>query len=133
MLAGVGGVRGPGAHRAELRRAAVGEVVTAERQCPGSTGATRMLPSRRPAERSRSVGQSLDDRDETLGGLVTSFALGGPIAVVLASVLGYTLAAVGLRPVEAMRRRAQEVSLTAATSGSRYRPPATRSAGSGRR
>jgi two-component system OmpR family sensor kinase len=57
------------------------------------------------------VGQSLDDRDETLAGLVASFAIGGPIAVVLASLLGYGLAAAGLRPVEAMRRRAGEISL----------------------
>ena len=37
---------------------------------------------------------------------MASFALGGPIAVVLASLLGYALAAAGLRPVEAIRRRA---------------------------
>jgi two-component system, OmpR family, sensor kinase len=58
------------------------------------------------------VGQSLDDRDETLSGLVASFAVGGPIAVLLASLLGYLLASAGLRPVEAMRRRAGEISLT---------------------
>ena len=60
------------------------------------------------------VGQSLQDRDDTLDSLVRSFALGGPIAVLLASVLGYALAAAGLRPVEAMRRRAREVSLSRA-------------------
>ena len=60
------------------------------------------------------VGQSLDDRDETLGNLVASFAIGGPVAVILASLLGYALAAAGLRPVEAMRRRAREVSLSRA-------------------
>jgi two-component system, OmpR family, sensor kinase len=58
------------------------------------------------------VGQSLEDRNETLGNLVASFAVGGPIAVVIASLLGYALAATGMRPVEAMRRRAQEVSLS---------------------
>ena len=58
------------------------------------------------------VGQSLGDRDETLSGLVTSFAVGGPIAVLVASLLGYGLATAGLRPVEAMRRRAREVSLS---------------------
>jgi two-component system OmpR family sensor kinase len=57
------------------------------------------------------VGQSLDDRDETLAGVVASFAVGGPIAVLLASLLGYLLATAGLRPVEAMRRHAREVSL----------------------
>jgi signal transduction histidine kinase len=60
------------------------------------------------------VGQSLQDRDDTLGNLIRSFALGGPIAVLLASVLGYALAAAGLRPVEAMRRRARDVSLSSA-------------------
>ena len=43
---------------------------------------------------------------------MASFAIGGPIAVLLASLLGYSLAAAGLRPVEAMRRRAQGVSLS---------------------
>jgi signal transduction histidine kinase len=57
------------------------------------------------------VGQSLQDRDDTLSNVVASFAIGGPIAVILASLLGYALASAGLRPVEAMRRRAQEVSL----------------------
>ena len=70
------------------------------------------------------VGQSLDDRDETLAGLVTSFAVGGPIAVLLASLLGYVLAATGLRPVEAMRRRAAEVSLE--RDGERLPLPAAR-------
>ena len=84
--------------------------------------------------RSSSVGQSLDDRDETLADLVASFAIGGPIAVLLASLLGYALAAAGLRPVEAMRRRAQEVSLSrdgraaAAAGGARRDPPARRDA-----
>jgi two-component system OmpR family sensor kinase len=69
-------------------------------------------PSEAPAGAVVAVGQSLDDRDETLAGLVASFAIGGPIAVVLASIAGYLLAASGLRPVEAMRRRAREVSLS---------------------
>src|SRR3712207_8301483 len=37
------------------------------------------------------VGQSLEDRDETLANLVASFAIGGPVAVLVASLLGYTL------------------------------------------
>ena len=57
------------------------------------------------------VGQSLDDRDETLAGLARSFAVGGPIAVLVVTLLGYALAAVGLRPVEAMRARAAGISL----------------------
>jgi two-component system OmpR family sensor kinase len=52
----------------------------------------------------------LDDRDETLAGMLAAFAVGGPIAVAVASLVGYLLAAAGLAPVEAMRRRASEVS-----------------------
>jgi two-component system, OmpR family, sensor kinase len=57
------------------------------------------------------VGRSLEERDEVLAGLIAAFAVGGPIAVVLASLLGYVLAGSGLRPVEAMRRRAADLSL----------------------
>jgi two-component system, OmpR family, sensor kinase len=59
------------------------------------------------------VGRSLEDRDETLSGVLASFAVGGPLAVVAASLLGYLLAGAGLRPVEAMRRRASEISFGA--------------------
>jgi two-component system, OmpR family, sensor kinase len=94
----------------ELRRAASGQQVVVERDVPGIEGTTRVL-ARSDGGRVVVVGQSLDDRDETLANLVASFAIGGPIAVLLASLLGYALAAAALRPVEAMRRRAEEVSL----------------------
>jgi signal transduction histidine kinase len=54
------------------------------------------------------------DRDEALAGVVTSFVVGGVIAILLASGIGYLLARAGLAPVEAMRRRAREVSLARA-------------------
>jgi two-component system, OmpR family, sensor kinase len=57
------------------------------------------------------VGQSLDDRDETLAALAGAFALGAPAAAIVVALLGYALAAAGLRPVERIRRRAEEVSL----------------------
>jgi signal transduction histidine kinase len=57
------------------------------------------------------AGASLEDVDETLGGLIASFAIGGPVAVLAASGLGYLLATAGLQPVEAIRRRAERVSL----------------------
>ena len=50
-----------------------------------------------------------DDRDDVLAGLITTFVVGGPAAVLLASLLGYLLAGVALKPVEAMRARAAEV------------------------
>ncbi|MGH3342444.1 MAG: sensor histidine kinase, partial [Carbonactinosporaceae bacterium] len=66
----------------------------------------------------------LEDRDEALAGLIASFAVGGPAAVLLASGIGYLLATAGLAPVEAMRRRAREVSLT--DDGDRLPLPAAR-------
>ncbi|MBA2513314.1 MAG: HAMP domain-containing protein [Solirubrobacterales bacterium] len=112
VLDSAGNVRGEAISRAELRRAAAGEKPLVERKVAGIEGTTRVLAKAGGGSQVVTVGQSLDDRDETLDNLVASFALGGPIAVVFASVLGYALAAAGLRPVEAMRRRAQEVSLS---------------------
>jgi two-component system OmpR family sensor kinase len=95
----------------ERRRVAGGEELILERPVPGIEGTARILARSGSGSDIVVVGQSLDDRDETLGSVVTSFAVGGPIAVVLASLLGYLLAAAGLRPVEAMRRRAGQISL----------------------
>lgn len=70
------------------------------------------------------VGRSLEDRDDTLSGLATSFAVGGALVVVVASLIGYALATAGLAPVEAMRRRAADVSLGG--DEERLPPPAAR-------
>jgi signal transduction histidine kinase len=112
VLAADGRVRRNVLSAAELRRARRDERSLIERHVPGVEGTTRVLA--RPGRGSEivAVAQSLQDRDDTLDSLVRSFAVGAPIAVLLASVLGYALAAAGLRPVEAMRRRAREVSLT---------------------
>jgi two-component system, OmpR family, sensor kinase len=56
------------------------------------------------------VGASLDDRNDALEGLLAAFFVGGPIALVLSTLLGYLLAGALLRPVEQMRRRAAEIS-----------------------
>jgi two-component system, OmpR family, sensor kinase len=111
VLSAVGGAPAPVLTRAELARAAEGTRIEPEREVPGIEGTARVLARPAGGDRVVVVGQSLDDRDETLSGLVASFAIGGPIAVVVASLLGYGLAAAGLAPVEAMRRRAREVSL----------------------
>jgi heavy metal sensor kinase len=58
------------------------------------------------------AGASLEDRDEALAGLRRQLLIGGPIALLLASLAGYLLAGAALRPVESMRRRAQEISAT---------------------
>jgi HAMP domain-containing protein len=56
------------------------------------------------------VGASLEDREEALDGLLAQFLVVGPLALLLSSLAGYFLAAAALRPVEAMRRQADEVS-----------------------
>jgi two-component system, OmpR family, sensor kinase len=68
-----------------------------------------------PADDGRTVvvGSSLEDRDEALAGLLAALLVGGPIALALSTLLGYLLAGALLRPVEEMRRRAEEVSTDA--------------------
>ena len=95
---------------AELARAAAGDDVEAEREVEGVDGTARLLAERHGSE-VVVVGQSLDDRDETLAALAGAFALGAPVAALVVALLGYGLAAVSLRPVERMRRRAEDVSL----------------------
>ena len=56
------------------------------------------------------VNASLADREEALEGLQGALFVGGPLALLLASALGYGLAGAALRPVELMRRRAREIS-----------------------
>jgi two-component system, OmpR family, sensor kinase len=55
------------------------------------------------------VGDSLSQREKALDSLKALLAVGGPLALLIASVIGYTLAAAALRPVERMRRRAAAV------------------------
>jgi signal transduction histidine kinase len=125
VLDSSGGLRGAALDPAELRRARTGEVAI-DKGLPGIEGTARVLarPAARPPAAVVAVGQSLADRDETLSGLAASFAVGGPIAVLVASIAGYLLAATGLRPVEAMRHRASEVSLS--RPGERLPLPAAR-------
>jgi two-component system, OmpR family, sensor kinase len=109
-----GGFEGPALGPSDVRRASGRETVI-ERSIPALGGEARML-MRRIETRGRTfvvvAGASLDQRDDTLSGLLTSFLIGGPIAVLLASGIGYLLAAAGFRPIEAMRERASRVSLT---------------------
>ncbi len=58
------------------------------------------------------VGGSLAAREETLHRLAREFLLFAPAVLLLAILGGYGLAAAALRPVEAMRRRAEAVSAT---------------------
>ena len=56
------------------------------------------------------VGESLEDRDDALDGLLAQLLVVLPIALILSCVVGYFVAGAALRPVEAMRRRATEIS-----------------------
>ncbi len=67
------------------------------------------------------VATSLSPREETLDRLTREFLIGGPLALAIAILAGYGLAAAALAPVEAMRRRA--ASIGASTPGSRLPTP----------
>jgi signal transduction histidine kinase len=56
------------------------------------------------------VGQSLEDRNTALENLGGELLLGGPVALLIASLAGYLLTGAALRPVETMRRRASAIS-----------------------
>jgi signal transduction histidine kinase len=56
------------------------------------------------------VGTSTEARGESLSDLLQLLLIGGPVALVLASLAAYGVAGAALRPVEAMRARAAEIS-----------------------
>jgi two-component system, OmpR family, sensor kinase len=58
------------------------------------------------------VARSLEAREESLNRLFRELLFASPLALLLASLAGYGLAAAALKPVEAMRRRAAAVSAT---------------------
>ncbi len=70
------------------------------------------------------VGATRENRTETLGGLRKELLIAGPIALLLASLAGYSLAGLSLRQVDSMRRRA--ASISAANPGERLPVPETR-------
>ena len=67
------------------------------------------------------VGESLAQRERALDALHALLAVGGPLALLLASAVGYALAAAALRPVERMRRHA--AAITASQTGERLPVP----------
>jgi heavy metal sensor kinase len=56
------------------------------------------------------VGTSTEARDESLTDLAQLLLVGGPVALLLASLAAYGVAAAALKPVEAMRSQAAEIS-----------------------
>ncbi len=117
-----GRIFGPGAQPgprvltgAELERARLQTTVFERSDLPGfGDDPARLEASPVRQEEGRRlivvVGESLADRDETLGNLATLLLIGGPVALLLASLAAYGATRAALRPVEAMRRRAAEVS-----------------------
>jgi signal transduction histidine kinase len=69
------------------------------------------------------VGATLQNRAETLSSFRYELSIAGPIALLIASLLGYLLAGLSLRQVESMRRRA--ASISAETAGQRLPVPQT--------
>jgi two-component system OmpR family sensor kinase len=107
---------------ADAGRAAAGDRVLRTTEIPGRRGDWRVLAV---AARNRDVialARSLQARTDSLEHLRHELLLILPLALVLASIAGYGLAAAALRPVEAMRRRAAEV--TADRPGRLPVPPA---------
>lgn len=56
------------------------------------------------------AGVDLDQREKALETLGAALLIGGPLALLLASLAGYALASGALRPVERMRERAETIS-----------------------
>ena len=100
---------------AELERARRGTILFERSNLPGlgddpvrlEAGPVRQEEGRRLIV---VVGASLANRDETLGNLATLLLIGGPVALLLASLAAYGATRAALRPVDAMRRRAAEIS-----------------------
>jgi heavy metal sensor kinase len=97
-----------------LARARAGVLVRQQLdEVPGIAGRARVLATAvgtPEGPRVLVVGSSLEDRDETVGELVTLLAVVGPLALLLVSLLGYLLATAALRPVESMRAEAAAIS-----------------------
>jgi signal transduction histidine kinase len=93
----------------ELRRAGVRPLWLNRPSAPGLDEPTRLLAVGLP-QGVLVVGGTRENRAETLGTLRRGFFIGGPVALLLAALGGYLIAGAALRPIEAMRRRAQEIS-----------------------
>jgi two-component system, OmpR family, sensor kinase len=99
---------------AERSRATAAQLLVEHKTVPGLAGSSRLLAIPVQAQGERVivvVGTSLRQHDATLVDLRTVLLIGGPVALLLASLLGYAVAALALRSVESMRRRAQHISL----------------------
>jgi two-component system, OmpR family, sensor kinase len=98
----------------QVRRARQGEVLLTGLDVPGVEAQARVLARAvTTADDSFVVvaGASTEDRDAALESIAIAFAIGAPLALSLASALGYALAARALSPVTKMQRRANQITL----------------------
>jgi signal transduction histidine kinase len=98
---------------AQLRTAAHRTTTFDRTRTPPLPGPTRLLGTPVKAQGRNLVvvvGASLEDRDHALSNLGALLVIGGPVALALAALAGYGLAAAALRPVESMRARAAAIS-----------------------
>ena len=113
--------------RAELRRPEHGPYYADKSSVPGLNEGSRLLAIQVPLGLARSavlvVGATQQNDVETLAGFRDELLIAGPLALLLASGVGYLLAGLSLRQVETMRRRA--ASISAATPGERLPVPPT--------
>lgn len=96
----------------EARRAARSTLVLDGRGVPGEGDPARLLATGARAGPDRYVvvvGTPTEDRRDALRNLAGLLLIGGPAALLLASLAGYGAAAAALRPVERMRREAERV------------------------
>ena len=97
---------------ADARLVAAGGVVWRSITLQKPSGDWRVLAVRAGGDGVVAVARSLEPREETLHRLLHELTIAFPLALLLAAVAGYALAAGALRPVEAMRRRAAAVTAT---------------------
>ena len=103
---------GPALTSGQATAASQDRLLIGEVSLAGVDGSARVLAG--PASDGKGsyvvvAGTSNQDRTETLHEILSAFALGAPLALLLASAIGYGLSRRALRPVEAMRGRAEEI------------------------
>ena len=97
----------------ELAEARAGPIFLDRGPLPGLQDESRLLAIPVLAagqQRVVVVGTSTESRGESLSDLLQLLLIGGPVALILASIAAYGVAGAALRPVEAMRARAAEIS-----------------------
>ncbi|MDX6654414.1 MAG: hypothetical protein QOH18_1124 [Solirubrobacterales bacterium] len=101
----------------QLERAAGEEIFVDRGPLPGADGGVRLLATPVEAPTGKAivvVGTSTAARAEAFTDLLQLLLIGLPAALILASIAGYGVATAALRPVEAMRARAEEISTASA-------------------